>query len=178
MAVVARLHPAEHSWLSAVEEGGSLRYQRSKCPSRERTRPWLFKNTIVFISILGTGLTTVPRGYSQTPSGAAVSEAHRRKLPSLGDQLKRYTEVLGLDSSQQAKVKVILDRRQMQLRKVHDDTSLSAVDRFRAMQALHEQSDEQIRRILSPEQASKFEQLRPRKQPQSESQNVTNTQSR
>ncbi|HWX93926.1 MAG TPA: hypothetical protein VNY29_14960 [Terriglobales bacterium] len=94
------------------------------------------------------------------------------------DQLKRYTEVLGLDSSQQAKVKMILDRRQMQLRKVHDDTSLSAVDRFRAMQALHEQSDEQIRRILNPEQASKFEQIRPRKQPQSESQNVTNTQSR
>jgi hypothetical protein len=97
-------------------------------------------------------------------------------LPSLEDQLKRYTEVLSLDSSQQAKVKVILERRQMQLHRVHDDTSLSAVDRFSAMQALHEQSDEQIRRILNPEQASKFEQIRPRKQPQADSQTITNTQ--
>jgi hypothetical protein len=99
-------------------------------------------------------------------------------LPSLEDQLKRYTEVLSLDSSQQAKVKVILERRQMQLRRVHDDTSLSAVDRFSAMQALHEQSDEQIRRILNPEQASKFEQIRPRKQPQADSQTITNTQNK
>jgi len=94
----------------------------------------------------------------------------------LEDQLKRYTEVLSLDSSQQAKVKMILDRRQVQLRRVHDDTSLSAVDRFSAMQALHEQSDERIRRILNPEQATKFEQIRPRKLPQADSQNVTNTQ--
>lgn len=99
-------------------------------------------------------------------------------MPSLDDQLKRYTEVLSLDSSQQAKVKMILDRRQMQLRRVHDDASISAVDRFSAMQALHQQSDEQIRRILNPEQASKFEQIRPRKQPQADSETVTNTQNK
>jgi Spy/CpxP family protein refolding chaperone len=96
----------------------------------------------------------------------------------LEDQLKRYTEVLSLDASQQAKVKMILDRRQMQLRKVHEDASLSAVDRFSAVQALHEQSDEQIRRILNPEQASKFEQIRPRKKPQADSQAITNTQNK
>ena len=150
-----------------------LRYEPNKCQSQEWTIPWRFKTAIFFVSVLGVGLGIVPLGYSQTPSGAAVSQPHRRRLPSLEDQLKRYAEVLSLDSSQQAKVKMILERRQIQLRRVHDDTSLSAVDRFSAMWALHEQSDDQIRRILNPEQASKFEQIRPRKQAQPDS--PTNT---
>jgi Spy/CpxP family protein refolding chaperone len=161
-----------------IAKEDSLRSEQGKCPSQEWTGPWLFKTAIVFVSILGTSLAIVPRGYSQTPSGAAVNQPHRRKMPSLDDQLKRYTEVLSLDSSQQAKVKMILDRRQMQLRRVHDDASISAVDRFSAMQALHQQSDEQIRRILNPEQASKFEQIRPRKPPQADSETVTNTQNK
>ena len=173
------LHAAKHSGCQRSNcEGGSLRYEQNKCPSQERTRPCLFKAAIFFVSILATGLAMVSRGYSQTSSGAAVSQPHRRKLPSLEDQLKRYTEVLSLDSSQQTKVKMILERRQTQLRRVHDDTSLSAVDRFSAMQALHEQSDEQIRRILNPEQASKFEEIRPRKKPQADSQAITDTQNK
>lgn len=154
-----------------------MRHNQGKSPSLEQARPCLFKTAIVFVLVLGACLATAPRGYAQTPSGAAANQPHRRKLPSLEDQLKKYTEVLGLDSVQQAKVKAILDHRQIQLRRVLDDGSLSAVDRFGAIQALHEQSDDQIRRILNPEQATKFEQLRPRKQPGDQGQNVTNTQS-
>ncbi len=161
---------------SPIAKEDSVRDEWGKCPSQEQTRPWLFKTAMVFVLILGACLAMNSRGYAQAASGA-TSQPHRRKLPSLEDQLKRYTEVLSLDSVQQTKVKAILDHRQIQLRRVLDDGSLSAVDRFGAIQALHEQSDDQIRRILNPEQATKFEQLRPRKQPGDQGQNVTNTQS-
>jgi len=163
--------------LRAIAGENSLGYERGKSPSSAQTRAWLSTTTIVFVSILGACLATAPRGHAQAQSTGAAGQPHRRKLPSLEDQLKRYTEALSLDAAQQAKVKAILDRRQLQLRRVYDDRSLSAVDRFNAIQALHEQSDEQIRRILNPDQATKFEQIRPRKQPGDQGQTVTNTQS-
>jgi hypothetical protein len=163
---------------SPVAKEDSVRHKRGRCLSPKQARPCLSKTAIVFVLVLGTCLATVPRGYAQTPSGAAANQPHRRKLPSLEDQLKRYTEVLSLDSVQQAKVKAILDHRQIQLRRVYDDGSLSAVDRFNAIRTLHEQSDDLIRKILNPEQASKFEQLRPRKKPPGDQgQNLTDTQS-
>jgi hypothetical protein len=162
---------------SPFAKENSVRHKRGKCPSPEQARPCLSKTAIVLILVLGTYLAMDPRGYAQTPSGTAATQPHRRKLPSLEDQLKRYTEVLSLDSAQQTKVKAILDRRQLQLRRVYDDGSLSAVDRFNAIQTLHEQSDDLIRKILNPEQASKFEQLRPRKPPRDQGQNLTDTQS-
>jgi Spy/CpxP family protein refolding chaperone len=153
-----------------IAKEDSVRHKLGKCPSPEQARPGLSKTAVVFVLVLGTYLATATRGYAQTPSGAAANQPHRRKLPSLEEQLKRYTEVLSLDSAQQAKVKAILDRRQLQLSRVFKDEALSAVDRFHAIQTLHEQSDDQIRKILNPEQASKFEELRPRKQPKDQGQ--------
>jgi Spy/CpxP family protein refolding chaperone len=78
----------------------------------------------------------------------------------LEDLVKNLTQTLSLDATQQAKVKAILEYRQMQLHRVSEDKSLSAVDRFAAIKEIHKRADDQIGRILNPEQASKFEQSR------------------
>jgi hypothetical protein len=113
-------------------------------------------------------------GTAQTQSTTGSSHYRRGQLPTLDDQLKKLTTELNLDPLQQSNVKAILDRRQIQLMRVRNDASLSAVDRFYAMKAVHEKADEQIRAILNADQASKFDQLHPRPVPKSETRGPSN----
>jgi hypothetical protein len=126
-------------------------------------RRWLSRTTIAFIFILGILGERCPRGYAQAQAqGGAVSPRRGRRLPTLEEQLKKLTTELTLDGPQQAKVKAILDRRQMELRRVYENRSLSAVDRFNVIMAVHDRFDDQIASTLNAEQATKFETLRHR----------------
>lgn len=128
----------------------------------------IFALGVAICSALGVDM------YAQSSSPApAVTQPRRRRLPSLEDQLKRLTDLLSLDSTQQAKLRAILDKRQMRLWQVHDDQSLSAVERFNAMRAVHDRADDEIAKILTPKQATKFEELRPRKNPRPDNKDVT-----
>jgi len=102
----------------------------------------------------------------QTRAGAQAQQTapngqHRvRHLSTLDDQLKTLTDRLNLDSTQQSMVKVILEHRQTELFDVVKNQSLSAVDRFNAVKAVHERADDRISRILNPEQSKKFDLMR------------------
>ena len=86
---------------------------------------------------------------------------HRIRRPTtIDDQVKSLTQRLDLDTTQQSMVKIILERSQTELLDVFKDGSLSAVDRFNAMKAVHETANDRIARILNPEQAKKFEAMR------------------
>jgi Spy/CpxP family protein refolding chaperone len=108
---------------------------------------------------------------AQTQSSTGVSHDHARRAATVEDQVKMLTEKLNLDSSQQTKVKAILENRQDQVHRIAENASLSAVDRFNAIKAVRERSEEQIGRILTPEQTTKFDQFRhrpPQAQPKPE----------
>jgi len=143
-------------------------------PGIKSMKPWLARTALIFAIILGICFEMPPLGCAQAQSGGGADHYRRRHVPNLEDQVKKLAQELNLDLAQQTKVKTILEHRQIQLRQVFNDASLSAVNRFNAMKAVHDKSDEQIRRILNADQASKFDQLRPRPLPKSETRHQDN----
>ena len=76
------------------------------------------------------------------------------------DRLKMLTEKLDLTDDQQAKVKPILEDQATQMKALHDDSSLSPDDKHAKMKELHESSMEQMNAILTPDQQTKWKQMR------------------
>src|SRR5215469_3046541 len=93
------------------------------------------------------------------------TQHHVRHIPTLDEQLKTFTDRLNLDRTQQGMVKIILERRQSELFDVYKNQSLSAVDRFNAVKAVHERAYDGIGHLLNPEQSKKFELIRPHATP-------------
>jgi Spy/CpxP family protein refolding chaperone len=75
-------------------------------------------------------------------------------------RLKRLTEKLDLTEDQQAKLKPILEDQSTQMKTLHDDTSLAPEDKRAKMKELHESSTEKINAVLTPDQQSKWKQMK------------------
>src|ERR1700756_326498 len=133
-------------------------------------RPPLTGRQLLCVLFLGICFNIILPGSAQTQSSTGSGHYRRGQAQTIDDQVKKLTQELNLDLPQQNSVRAILERRQIQLWQVRDDSSLSAVDRFYAIKAVHDGADEQIRSILKADQASKFDQLRPRPLPKSETQ--------
>jgi len=130
-------------------------------PGVNPMKPWLARTLVLFALIFGICFDMPSLGYAQARSDSGAAHYRRRQVLSLEDQVRKLTQELNLDLGQRTKVKTILEYRQTRMRRIFSDTSLSAVNRFNAMKAVHEKSDEQIRGILNADQASKFDALRP-----------------
>ena len=134
-------------WLVAVVSASALVGVAQTTPSSQPSTPTLPQ--------LNTSSPVVP-----APKPATTQSHRARRGPLLDEEVKKLTLELTLDENQQAMVRIILQHRQGEIIKVFADGSLSAVDRFAAVQKLHEISDNQINRILNKDQATKFEILR------------------
>jgi len=115
---------------------------------------------LIFLLVLGMHLVEQTHADAQDARSVPAPRQSVRRIPTLEDQVKSLTERLNLDSNQQAMVKIILNRRQTELLEVYQDGWLSAVDRFAALKAVHETSDDRISRILNADQLKKFNQTR------------------
>jgi hypothetical protein len=118
------------------------------------------RKILIFLLVLGTHLVKRSHANAQDAPAVPVPRQSVRHIPTLEDQVKSLTQRLNLDANQQAMVKIILERRQTELLEVYKDGSLSAVDRFAALKAVHERSDDRISRILNADQLKKFDQMR------------------
>jgi len=76
------------------------------------------------------------------------------------DRLKMLTEKLNLTEDQQAKLKPILEDQSKLMKALHDDASLAPADKQAKMKELHESSVEKMNAILTPEQQTKWKQMR------------------
>jgi periplasmic protein CpxP/Spy len=75
-------------------------------------------------------------------------------------RLARLTQMLNLSQEQQDKLKPILQDEAKQMRAVHDDTSLTPEQRHSKMRELHQGTTTQINGILTPEQQTKWNEMR------------------
>jgi Spy/CpxP family protein refolding chaperone len=75
-------------------------------------------------------------------------------------RLKMLTEKLNLTEDQQAKLKPILEDQSKRMKALHDDTSLTPTDKQAKMKEIHESSIEKFNTILTPEQQTKWKQMR------------------
>jgi periplasmic protein CpxP/Spy len=105
------------------------------------------------------GLLVVGQTSSQTaPAG---QESHGKMGPMTPEsRLKMLTEKLDLTADQQAKLKPVLEDESTQMKTLHDDTSLAPEDKRAKMKEVHESSTEKINAVLTPDQQSKWKQMK------------------
>ena len=118
---------------------------------------------------LGLGTALAQDDKDAAPQGQPSGEGQpqgtgrhmgRHGMPSVDDQLKHLTQQLSLTADQQAKLKPILTDQQAQMEKLHSDSSLAREDRFSKMQELRQNSDTQIKSVLTDDQQKSFDKMR------------------
>lgn len=86
--------------------------------------------------------------------------------PMSPDQrLQRLTKQLNLSADQQEKIKPILEQEQQQVQTLHQDTSMSQMDRMSKMQQIRQGTNDQIKSVLTSDQQQKFVQMQDRHGP-------------
>ena len=80
-------------------------------------------------------------------------------MMSADQQLEHMTQMLNLTADQQQKIKPILENQQTQMQALHQDTSMSQADRRSKMMQIHQNTQQQIGAVLTPEQQQKWQQM-------------------
>lgn len=83
----------------------------------------------------------------------------RRRIITIDDQVKRFTESLDLSETQQSEIKKILEFHQVQIRQIRLDESLSGDERISRLRDLQDSTVARIRAVLSDEQRKKYDPL-------------------
>lgn len=97
-----------------------------------------------------------------TSTQAANSQQRPRYIyrkHTLEDRVKDLAKKLDLDEQQQAGVKAVLERQQLQARKIQFDQTLSGEERISLFRDLQEDSVLRIRALLNDEQKKKYDPL-------------------
>ena len=135
--------------------------------SARKLRSRFATTSLILALVLMNCFGILPRSFAAS-WGVRVNASYPRYTKSSVDsQVKTLSAQLNLTAEQRIKVKSILEVRQARLMQIRRDTSMSAVDRFNLIRAVHDSSNKQIRSILTEEQAKKFDQTTHRPQPNS-----------
>jgi len=98
---------------------------------------------------------------AQAPAATVAARrphtAYRRL--TMDDRIKSLAKALNLDEKQQAGVKTVLERQQLQSRKIQFDQSLDGAERMGKFRALQEDTALRIRALLNDEQKQKYDPL-------------------
>lgn len=114
---------------------------------------------LTLLLVLTTGLLLIGQDAapqspqtSQTPMGstAASPDAHFQML----------SEKLNLTDEQKTKLKPMFEQQGQQLKAVKDDTALSQEQKKTKMKSIHESFSDQINAVLTPEQQTKFKEMK------------------
>ena len=94
----------------------------------------------------------------QTPEPAQqpAPAAHQRHAPNPEHQAAELTKKLNLTPDQSSKVEPILAAEDQQVQTLRQNTQLTKKDRRHQMKALHEQTEQQLTGILTPDQMTQF----------------------
>jgi len=76
-----------------------------------------------------------------------------------GPNLEMLTEQLNLTEEQKPKVKSVLEAREKKVLEVRNDTSLSQEERRTKMMAIRDETDAQMKAVLTTEQYEKWQQM-------------------
>ena len=104
------------------------------------------------------------------PTGAASPKAPTSAAPprraqsiyrhhTLDDRVKELSKALDLNETQQAGVKAVLERQQLQARQIQFDQSLTGSERIGRFRALQEETVLRIRSLLNDDQKKKYDPL-------------------
>jgi len=106
------------------------------------------KHTYLAISALSVAIFALLAPASFAQKGQAMSRA------------QATAQQLSLTPQQKEKILPILATEVPKLQHIRNDNSLSTVQKMQEVRALHQQTDPQMKAILSPEQYQKLKQIR------------------
>ncbi len=100
-----------------------------------------------------------------TPQQQAIFAQLKDKIPKatlegVTRRIKKLTEGLDLTDEQTKAVMAIVEKELEDIKAAKDDNSLTAKLRLSKIKAIHQQTSEQISKLLTPDQQAKFEQIK------------------
>jgi hypothetical protein len=123
----------------------------------------LQKTALTYASLgLMLGAVFLPLAAAGQTTGSAVPQRHAQntyRRRSLDEHVKSFAKALNLDEAQQADVRAVLERQQMEARRIQFDQSLSGADRISRFRALQQETVLRIRAVLNDEQRQKYDPL-------------------
>jgi hypothetical protein len=105
------------------------------------------------------GVQAVDQTSASVDTKPQTQTPFRRRTITIDDQVKRFTESLDLSETQQSEIKKILEFRQVQIRRIRLDESLSGDERISRLRGLQDSTVARIRAVLSDEQKKKYDPL-------------------
>ena len=97
--------------------------------------------------------------------GPGPGGSHRRgPMMTPEERTEHLTKALSLGDDQKGKVLAVFQDEQKQMQALRSDSTLSRDDRWSKMREIHQSTTTQIRGILTPDQAKKFDELQQRMQ--------------
>jgi len=124
------------------------------------------KHPIKFVLVALTLAIAIPVSQAQTPGTPPTpppppAGEHLKKHDGpRGDRLKHLSEKLGLTEDQKTKLKPIIKEEGQAIKAVRDDASLAKDAKWAKIEGIRKSYHEQIRALLTPEQATKFDEFR------------------
>jgi len=113
---------------------------------------------VVVVGLLFAAMPTLAQ-----EGGPGEGGGHRRgRMMSPEERTEHLTKALNLSDDQKGKVLSILQDEQKQMQAVRSDSSLSRDDRLSKMREIHQNTTTQIKGILNPDQAKKFDEMQQR----------------
>lgn len=110
---------------------------------------------VAVIGLMFAALPTVAQEGGSSEGGGH----HRGRMMSPEDRTEHLTKTLNLSDDQKSKVLSILQDEQKQMEAVRSDSSLSRDDRWSKMRDIHQNTTNQIKGTLNPDQAKKFDEM-------------------
>jgi periplasmic protein CpxP/Spy len=101
--------------------------------------------------------TSQPATSRSASAGRRAQYTHRR--PTIDDRVKDLAKALDLNDTQQAGVKSVLERQQLQARQIQFDQTIAGAERIGRFRALQEDTVLRIRALLNDEQKKKYDPL-------------------
>ena len=114
------------------------------------------KQEIVLIGTLGLCLVAfaAPGSPAQTQGSATLTPAEKL------DKLEALSKQLNLTPDQKEKLLPILRAEAPKMQAIKDNTSLTGMQKLQQIRALHEQTEPQVRAILSQQQFDQLQKIR------------------
>jgi len=94
-----------------------------------------------------------------SPGSAAAHPRNSYRKLTIDDKVRQFAKALDLNEAQQANLKAVLERQQVQAKRIQFDPSLSGQERIARFRALEDETVLHIRAILNDEQEKKYDPL-------------------
>jgi protein CpxP len=119
-----------------------------------RTNKFGLIATMALGVLLACGTTVMAQDNKEGKGG-------KRGMMSAEERFKQLDEALTLTDAQKPKVKAALEDTQKKMQEIMADSSVSREDRRDKMQTARTEEGKKMKEILTPEQYTKYEEMRP-----------------